>query len=77
MLLCQIHFHTIKSLPQISGIENEQAGVKRNKKYAFWISYSVYLILELDNMLHDYKIKQNENENKGIFELKAIENNEH
>ena len=36
-------FHTIKSLPQISGIENEQAGVKRDKKYAFLnASYSVY-----------------------------------
>lgn len=69
----------IKSLPQISGIENEQAGVKRNKKYAFLNTpYSVYLISELDNMLHDYKIKQNENENKAIFEIQKLnKTNEH
>lgn len=28
--------------------------------------------LELDNMLHDYIIKQNENENKAIFEIQKL-----
>ena len=28
--------------------------------------------LELDNMLRDYIIKQNENENKAIFEIQKL-----
>ena len=74
-----IFFITIKSLPPINGIENEQVGVKRDKKYAFlYTPYSVYLIFELDKILHDYKIKQNENENKAVFEIQKLnKTNEH
>ena len=51
--------------------------MKRDKKYAFlYTPYSVYLILELDKILHDYKIKQNEN--KAIFEIQKLnKTNEH